>query len=96
LLRFATRLPIRDGHSQQGVAFEELCDARDSPDLDADRVTAMGHFSGLFGRETACVSWLVNDAVGRQGPSEMPGRSKHWPASIRPAALCVMHIFVYL
>jgi SAM-dependent methyltransferase len=48
--------------AELGVAFEELCDIWDNPDLDADNVKGMKHFSGLFGRETVYVSLVVNEA----------------------------------
>jgi len=46
-----------------GVAFEELCDVWEKPDLDAESVAAMAHFKGLFGRETVYVSLVVNGAA---------------------------------
>ena len=46
-----------------GVAFEELCEVWDNPDIDARHVSAMDHFKGLFGRETAYVSLVVNGVV---------------------------------
>jgi SAM-dependent methyltransferase len=49
--------------AELGAAFEELCDVWDNPDLDAARVSEMKHFSGLFGRETAYVSLVVNGVV---------------------------------
>jgi hypothetical protein len=46
-----------------GVAFEELCDIWDDPNLTAEAVASMKHFSGLFGRETAYVSLVINGAA---------------------------------
>jgi hypothetical protein len=49
--------------AELGIAFAELCDVWDNPDLDAAAVASMQHFSGLFGRETAYVSLVI------QGPA---------------------------
>jgi 2-polyprenyl-3-methyl-5-hydroxy-6-metoxy-1,4-benzoquinol methylase len=49
--------------AELGVAFEELCDAWDKPNLDGGCVSRMKHFNGLFGRETVYVSLVVNGVV---------------------------------
>ena len=46
-----------------GVAFEELCDVWEKPDLDGESVAAMAHFKGLFGRETVYISLVIDGAA---------------------------------
>jgi hypothetical protein len=46
--------------AELGVAFDELCDVWDRPVIDAGSVAEMKHFSGLFGRETAYVSLVID------------------------------------